>query len=58
MTSFEKKLNEDELKDILNQMGKEFIEYMRNHFLGWAKKNKLQTKGFEDFLNSNLFEVL
>lgn len=51
MRSFEKRLNEEECKEMLNEAFEEFILYMKEHLISWAQKRNLNTKALEEFLD-------
>jgi hypothetical protein len=50
MRSFEKRLNAEEGEEVLKKIFIELKSYVLNQFLPWAKKAKLSTGDFEDFL--------
>jgi len=50
MRSFEPRLDTEEGMEILEKIFTELKAYVLNHFLSWAKKVKLETNDFEEFL--------
>jgi len=50
--SFEEFIDSEEAMDILNETCKNVMEYIKNHFLGWARETGLDISEMEESLNS------
>lgn len=57
MISFEKNLNNKECLELIKQSHQQQIEYIKNYFITWAKKEKIDVSTFEKHLEKEDLDI-
>jgi len=58
MKSFSTFLNQEECNEIVVDMFEDSKSYIKNHFIKWARENKLDVDAFEKYLDMRKIEDL